>query len=67
MSFIHALKRKLKKFRDADERILKIVHDFGIRSNIEFLRSIAHNYLSILPIKACLRLKCVFFRRRTGL
>jgi hypothetical protein len=34
----------LKKIRDADEKILKIVRDFGIRSNIEFLRSIAHNY-----------------------
>jgi hypothetical protein len=50
---------KLKKFRDADERILKIVRDFGIRSNIVF--TFNSTQLSILPIKTCLRLKCVFF------
>jgi hypothetical protein len=35
---------KLNKIRDADDRIKKKVLDFGVRTNIEHLRSIAHNY-----------------------
>ncbi len=35
---------KLKKYRDADERILEIVLSFEERTPIEYLRGIAYNY-----------------------
>ncbi|KAK9685302.1 hypothetical protein QE152_g38151 [Popillia japonica] len=35
---------KLKKYRDADQRILTVVRDYNNRDTIEYLKGIAHNY-----------------------
>ncbi|KAK4876031.1 hypothetical protein RN001_012453 [Aquatica leii] len=36
--------KNIKKYRDVDERILRLVRDYEDRDIIEFLRVIAHNY-----------------------
>ncbi|KAB0804208.1 hypothetical protein PPYR_01178 [Photinus pyralis] len=35
---------KLRKYRDTDQRILRLVEDFINREPIDFLRGIAYNY-----------------------
>lgn len=35
---------KLKKYRDADERIIRILREYNNRNTLEFLRGIAHNF-----------------------
>ncbi|CAI6351496.1 unnamed protein product [Macrosiphum euphorbiae] len=35
---------KLKKYRDADQRILTVVRDYFNRAVVEYLRGISHNY-----------------------
>lgn len=42
----HEPELKLLRYRKADERILKIVSEYGIRNEIEYLRSIAHNLMN---------------------
>ena len=40
----HAAPRKRLKYEEADERILNIVNRFEIRTVIEYLRGISHNF-----------------------
>ena len=42
----HSPQVKLLKYRRADERILKIVSDYGSRNEVEYLQAIAHNILN---------------------
>uniref|UniRef100_A0A2D4G6N6 MULE transposase domain-containing protein n=2 Tax=Micrurus corallinus TaxID=54390 RepID=A0A2D4G6N6_MICCO len=40
----HSPPLKLKKYRNADQRIAQIVGEYGKRNPIDYLRGIAHNY-----------------------